>query len=496
MSQIYNPYLPLTEYIPDGEPHVFGDRLYIYGSHDQNKGTAYCQQHYAVWSAPVDDLKNWRYEGVSYHRTQDPSNPRDELQLWAPDVTQGSDGKYYLYYCFSFNPEIGVAVSDSPAGPFEFHGHVKYPESIKNGETLRDFFPFDPAVITTDDGRVFLYYGFCPAGEKGQMVPDFSEEELAAMPERQREEIKHISELVFSEGAMVAELEPDMLTLKETPHVMIPGENSAAGTSFAGHGFFEASSIRKFGDTYYFVYSSHKSHELCYATSKRPDGDFTYGGILVSNGDIGLKGNTIPVQPMGNNHGGLVEAGGKYYVFYHRQTQGTEYSRQGCAEEVKINADGSIDQVEITSCGLNGGALIAEGSYPAGIACYNRCPKSLDIIDYANPAMKEQTMVTEDQNESYVTNICDGSVLGYKYFSFVGASLMTVEIRGAFEGNILISTDSKAEEVIGEIEVQINRDEWLCQLVPLADVSGRQALYFTFQGQGQLDMKRFSFLNM
>ena len=121
---VFNPYLPLNEYIPDGEPHVFGDRVYVYGSHDRAQGMRYCEGHYAVWSAPVDDLSHWTNEGTAYYRTQDPSNAEDDKQLWAPDVTQGPDGRYYLYYCFSFYPEIGVAVSDSPAGPFEFYGHV------------------------------------------------------------------------------------------------------------------------------------------------------------------------------------------------------------------------------------------------------------------------------------------------------------------------------------------------------------------------------------
>ncbi len=75
-----------------------------------------------TWSAPEDNLKDWRYEGVIYRRTQDPSNSDDKMHLWAPDVTKGPDGRYYMYYCFSFYPEIGVAVSDSPAGPFEFMG--------------------------------------------------------------------------------------------------------------------------------------------------------------------------------------------------------------------------------------------------------------------------------------------------------------------------------------------------------------------------------------
>lgn len=92
MEQVYNPYLPLTEYVPDGEPHVFVGRLYIFGSHDRADGRAYCEQDYAVWSAPVSDPRDWRFDGVSYRKEQDPSNANGTMQLWAPDVAQGPDG--------------------------------------------------------------------------------------------------------------------------------------------------------------------------------------------------------------------------------------------------------------------------------------------------------------------------------------------------------------------------------------------------------------------
>lgn len=142
MNPAVNPYLPLWEYIPDGEPHVFENRLYVYGSHDKAEGKAYCEQDYVTWSAPLDNLADWRYEGVIYRKEQDPSNADGRMQLWAPDVAQGPDGRYYLYYCFAFYPEIGVAVSNSPAGPFTYYGHVRYPD----GSTLRDPTPFDPAI--------------------------------------------------------------------------------------------------------------------------------------------------------------------------------------------------------------------------------------------------------------------------------------------------------------------------------------------------------------
>ena len=97
--QIHNPYLPEYEYIPDGEPHVFGDRIYLYGSHDRFGGKKFCMNDYVCYSAPVTDLTDWKYEGVIYTRTQDPRMADGTHQLWAPDVVKGKDGRYYLYYC-------------------------------------------------------------------------------------------------------------------------------------------------------------------------------------------------------------------------------------------------------------------------------------------------------------------------------------------------------------------------------------------------------------
>ena len=139
-KQAFNPYLPSYEYIPDGEPRVFGDRIYLYGSHDRFGSAGFCLNDYVCYSADVNDLTEWRYEGVIYPKTADPRNqnipedapeqtllfgiepekeedlnPRGIHAQWAPDVVQGPDGRYYLYYCLDFLPEIGVAVCDTPA---------------------------------------------------------------------------------------------------------------------------------------------------------------------------------------------------------------------------------------------------------------------------------------------------------------------------------------------------------------------------------------------
>ncbi|MDE7331982.1 MAG: family 43 glycosylhydrolase [Lachnospiraceae bacterium] len=495
MEQVFNPYLPLYEYVADGEPHVFDGRVYVYGSHDAAGAAVYCEGHYVTWSAPVENLRDWRFEGVIYRRDQDPSNRDDKMQLWAPDVTRGPDGRYYLYYCFSFYPEIGVAVSDSPAGPFEFYGHVRYPEQVMQKEGLKgDMMPFDPAVLTDNDGRVYLYYGFAPACEKEMLLPEFSEADLEKMPVEERKKIECMMNTKFGENGMAVELEPDMLTMKEIPHVCIPGGHHTQGTGFEGHGFFEASSIRRINDRYYLVYSSHKSHELCYAVSKKPTEGYVYGGTIVSNGDIGYCGRTKPANILGNNHGGIVQAGEEYYIFYHRQTHGTEFSRQGCAEKIQILPDGSIPQTEITSCGLNGGALPASGSYPAAIACHMTCPETLDYIDYQNPSMSAQTRMVQKQNVQFLTDIHDHTVLGYKYFICRNVSGIALELRGNFKGTVRAATDEEGKKAIAEREIAIAAEEWNVVTFPVSVADGTYAVYLLFNGEGSLDMRTLSFI--
>ena len=93
-----NPVLPLNEYVPDVEAHVFGDRVYLYGSHDRADSVRFCVQDYTVWSAPVSDLTRWTCHGVTYRKEQDPHSVNGEpVDFYAPDCVQGPDGRFYLY---------------------------------------------------------------------------------------------------------------------------------------------------------------------------------------------------------------------------------------------------------------------------------------------------------------------------------------------------------------------------------------------------------------
>ncbi len=476
---VYNPYLPLNEYIPDGEPHVFDGRIYVYGSHDEARGTIFCPRDYEVYSAPVDDLTDWASHGISYRKEQDPSNPDGKMQLWAPDVTKGPNGRYYLYYCLSMYPEIGVAVSDSPAGPFTFYGHVKKPSS----ETLHDDLPFDPGVLTDEDGHVYLYYGFAPAPPR---VINW----LPCPP---------------SPGCMFVELEPDMLTIKNEPKPVLPSGANSAGTGFEGHAFYEASSIRKINDTYYLIYSSELSHELCYATSAYPDRDFVFGGTIVSNGDIGFNGNQHPVAMTGNTHGSIEQVNGQWYVFYHRQTHATESSRQGCAEKIAILEDGSIPQVEITSCGLNKGPLPGSGVYPAAIACHLTNSATSDIILYGQDMKQKIPYIYEaEDGQIYNAHVTDGTVFGFKYFELENLQSVSLTLRGTADGQIqvytenpeLLSPKEQEEKCLGQTEISLSEaslpDEkkWQTIRIDLTPAqTGTLPLYFRYTGTGACDVQ-------
>lgn len=459
-KQAFNPYLPSWEYIPDGEPYVFDGRVYVYGSHDFSNGHVFCLGDYVCWSAPVDDLGNWRYEGVIYRICEDPLNRDGKMCLYAPDVTVGSDGRYYLYYVLDRVSVVSVAVCDTPAGTYRFLGYVHDKAGQRLGERPGDEPQFDPGVLTEGD-RTYLYTGFCGRGDKGR------------------------------HGAMATVLGPDMLTMEEEPVFIVPGAEYAAETGYEGHAFFEAPSIRKMGDTYYFIYSSEVMHELCYATSLQPREGFVYGGVLVSNCDLHIdryKPADMPTAYGANNHGSMVRIGEDWYIFYHRHTNGTWYSRQGCAERLTVLPDGTIRQAELTSCGLNGGPLKGEGEYPTYIAC-NLFTKKPSI--YVGETFPKIVQDGKDGDEviGTIANITDGTTIGFKSFDIKHLTEIAIEVHGYMHGVFHVKTAWDQESICDIPVTSANRWERFSAPVKLPD--GVYALYFQYEGSGTVGMKSF-----
>jgi len=470
-KQAFNPYLPSWEYIPDGEPHVFGDRVYIYGTHDTFGDWVFCSRDYVCWSAPVEDLSDWRYEGVIYKRTEDPLTPKGDHCLYAPDVTRGCDGRYYLYYVFDGIDVVSVAVCDTPAGEYKFYGYVHHADGTLLGEREGDEPQFDPGVLTEGD-KVYLYTGFAPRNDTSR------------------------------HGAMVTVLAPDMLTVVEAPKFIVPGVPYSEGTGYEGHAFFEASSIRKVGDMYYFVYSSEKYVELCYATSKSPTEGFVYGGVIVANNDLGIDTYKLPEKTVtyeGNNHGGMECINGKWYIFYHRHTNSTHYSRQAMAQQIEILADGSIPQVEVTSCGLNGGPLEGKGYYSANIAC-NIIPGKLEgeyvlggLWANNNYPIITRNPAEGEKGEAFILNMTSGSIVGFKYFDCKGVSKITVKVRGfngKKKGKLKVKTAWDGES-LGEIAMGYCA-VWTEYSADIKLPDGINALYFEYEGPRNLAFGGFT----
>ncbi len=432
-----NPYLPKWEYIPDGEPRVFGDRVYIYGSHDFAGSGSFCDRVLKCWSAPVDNPNQWVCHGDIFRvgKTRDYEKPNtdytvDTSKLFAPDVVE-KDGKYYLFAYIEGLPGC-VAVSDRPEGPFEFVSTFKcYDKEAFNGGIF-----IDPGVLVDDDGRVYIYCGF----QKSEMA------ELNA---------DNMYEVI--EGS----IKPDFIPIEPRPE---------DGFDVNEKLFFEAASMRKIGDTYYMIYSPNDCPKLAYATSDSPTGPFKFRGYII---DSGVD------YPGGNDHGSIMQVNGQWYIFYHRMTNGTIMSRRGCVEKIEILPDGSIPMVETTCCGFED-SLNPYQITDADLACV-----------LTNGAFISERNVFS----RFIRNISAETVIGYRYFDFgedFGSKTMefAAKVRGlgtncrmniyidGVDSEDRLQTCKKVGKKIGSIE--IGHDDEVIQTVVEA-VTGRHAVYFTFE---------------
>lgn len=486
-TQCFNPFLPLSECIPDGEPHVFGDRIYIFGSHERLGGDKFCCLPYTVWSTPVNDLSQWSTPGISYSSDQDPHATAERSCMYAPDVVQGNDGRFYLYYCLDgYAGPISVAVCDTPDGKYQYLGDVR----DSDGSPYRRFVAFDPAVIN-DGGTIRLYYGTWYPFEDGR-----TPENSASFDQLQTDMFhKSLQELQEESGGVMGpvtvQLADDMLTVISEPKRIMPVK--VKGTPWEAHPFYEGASIRKIGGLHYFIYSSWLNHELCYATSEKPDEGFIFRGTIISNGDVGYQGRELKdrLNATGNNHGSIECVNGQWYVFYHRQTHTTEYSRQACAEPIEILPDGTISQVEMTSCGLNGGPLEARGTYPAAMCCnltHGRMPHKGTARE--DGAAGTYPYISSENGKLFIHNIENDTWIGYKYFAHQGSREVEIIYRGSGAGRLSVSTCMGGEPLAGF--VLDSADTWTSKHITVPFPTGKSGIFFHFEGNGTMDLLSFA----
>ena len=493
-----NPYMPLWEHIPDGEPYVFEDpdqpgkqRVYVYGSHD-DLITEYCGRDQVVWSASVDSLNNWRYDGVilvvDKNANGEPFDSAGTADvLYAPDVTLVTDANGKKTYYLFPNDQAGqrnglIAKSDRPDGPFEVCNWSK-----DNPNQADGVLQFDPVVFVDDDGRVYGYWGF--------------------------------------ERSYAAEFDPTtMATVKPGTKVvedMVSGRNQEGVFSF-----FEASSIRKIKDKYVFIYSRFtkdgefgmptSNYTLAYAYSDNPLGPWTYGGTIIDGRarEKDEQGNAIAsATPDGNTHGSICEINGQWYVFYHRQTGTNEYARQAMVAPIDVKVEEGkggkvvISEGEYTSEGFALNGLNPLERHSAGIACWYTGPKPAThewpnntfYGSYVEAAYGTDSNFAEPynlkNNTNRVVNNTAGSIVGYKYLNFNetnGKEQLQLALRlipEGIDGTIQVMADrpwtSQGGKLVGTIALKAdmpkNSTELTVSVPEIAKLTGKHAIFFVFQ---------------
>ncbi len=315
-------YLVPADYMADPSVHVWDGRLYIYPSHDwesgipeNDNGDHFNMKDYHVFSLDGDNPMT--AEVVDHGKVLDTDDiPWAGRQLWDCEVAR-KDGKYYMYFPLKDKNDIfriGVAVSDSPTGPF-----IPQPDPIKGSYSI------DPAILE-EDGKYYMYFGGLWGGQL-QRYKDNKALESAYLPEGKEVAIP----------ARVVRLSDDMLEFAEEPKpVVIVDDEGKPLTADDPHRFFEASWIHKYQGRYYFSYSTGDKHELCYAVGDNPYGPFTYKGVILT-----------PVVGWTTHHS-IVEYGGKWWLFHHDSVPsgGLTWLRSLKVCELEYNEDGTIRTIE------------------------------------------------------------------------------------------------------------------------------------------------------
>ncbi len=531
-----NPYLPLWEHLPDGEPRVFEDpdqpgklRAYIIGSHDLTY-TAYCGPDIRMWSAPVEDLSQWRDEGPIFTWFVDGQWDT----MFAPDLVEVKDkatGKktYYLYpHSRGWRRVPMVCKSDRPDGPFTPINLTEDGRQCLPGSLI----DFDPSVFIEnitdkkdpDYGigfRAYVFYGF-----------------------QHSTAVELDQKTMYSKREGTEPIDP-FIPASSRDGKLLDKEGSEYKALYKGQNpldfnFFEASSIRQVGNKYVMVFSGYSGKEyglgntnsaLRYAYGDSPLGPWRSGGVLVDSRGVVLNedgSKLIETNFAHNTHGSIQEINGQWYVFYHRPPRGFGNARQSMVAPVKIEwdkkpvakggqvritgydpfapnsewtakaSDGNeYTGAEVTSEGFQIFGLPPYNYYSAGYACFVYGPNS-------NQWMQDNHDVWN--NSMDLAGIQNGGIIGFKYFGFGGlaqdakgckafegtkpgdGTKLTLNLtpggKGAFKIHVLLDDPWKGKE-IATINVPADAKgviDCVADVPAVEGLTGKHALYLVADG--------------
>lgn len=310
---------PLVSHIYTADPsaHVFDGRIYIYPSHDIEAGIPFNDNgdHFGMCDYHVFSMEEPGSGVVDHGVALDVKDVLwAERQMWAPDAARKGE-LYYLYFPAKRANgifQIGVAIGDSPTGPF-----VPEPEAIKGSYSI------DPAVFDDGNGAYYMYFG----GIWGGQLQKYRNNVYGEENEEPQDDEAAL-------GPIMARMTEDMKEFAEEPReLQILDENgSPILASDHDRRFFEAPWVHKYKDTYYFSYSTGNTHFICYARGDNPYGPFTYGGRIL-NPVIGWT-----------SHHSICEVNGKWYLFYHDSilSKGVTHLRSVKMTEIEYDEEGAI----------------------------------------------------------------------------------------------------------------------------------------------------------
>ncbi len=441
-----NPYLPLWEHVPDGEPRVFEDpdnpgkyRAYIIGSHDL-RVTSYCGPDIRAWSAPVEDLTSWRNEGPIF--TYQIDGQWDVM--YAPDLVEvkRKDGKneYYLYpHSRGPNREAMVCKGSRPDGPFTPVNLTEDGKRTIQGSLLG----FDPAVYVeyvTDPKDPDYEIGFRAYGFWG-----FQRSSAAQLDQKTMYSLRPGTEVI----RYLLPASSRYGVLREPAGTQYP--NILPNEDLGTFNFFEASSIRKVGNKYVTVFSGYSGPEygvsssnstLRYAFGDSPLGPWKSGGVVVDSRApvLNQDGTALQTTNAGHNtHGSIELINGQWSVFYHRPPRGFGYARQAVVAPVTVKwdeksvaeggtvsirgydpyaADGLWTAKDSQGKEYKGAEVTSEGFHFYGLNPYQYY--SAGYASYLSNGNTQQDSWDIWDNHMPIEKVRNGNIIGYKYFGFGG----------------------------------------------------------------------------
>lgn len=423
-TQIGNPIVQ-TCYTSDPAPMVCGDRLYIYTGHDEDGATYYDMNEWRVYS--TTDMVNWTDHGSPMNWSV---YSWCKAAAWAAQAIE-RDGKIYWYTSSEHKSlgyhVVGVAVGDSPTGPFTQAGKASL---------TKQYGDIDPTVFIDNDGQAYLYYG--------------------------------------NNCLRYLLLNDDMVSVKDGPHEVTLTEEAFGGVKNDGKitvgadCFEEGPWFYRRGDIYYMVYAAGGVPEhLSYSTSSSPTGLWKYQGIIMPS-----QGGSF------TNHPGIVEYKGHTYLVYHSGMLpgGGGFQRSVCVDEFQYNDDGTIPQFNMTRTGCK----------PLGtLNPYQRT--EAETIAWSYGVKTTQTTdgiyVTSIGNGDYIK-------VREVDFGTDGAGVFKAQLKGVGGGQLMVYADSPKTMPLATLTVEANSD-WTTKTARLSQsVIGKHDLYFVFSGTND-DMMQF-----